>query len=413
MKKYFYITAGFLLSLIILFQGCSEEPLPSLYDSVTAGKPTPQIISISPDVAYAGVTHITVTGSNFSTVPEDNSVFFNGRPGKVLSATPDQLVVLPANVVSDSTPVKVSVRGADEFSNILKYKLIPAYAEVKRTTEAEHFTKDIVPFGLTTDAQGNVYTSVVMSTIGVGIKKISPSGTSFVTGEMVDFAPKGGETSFPRMNMWQNNTILAARRVTAVFEIVEGTAAKVFQSQGLTAINDIDFDQDLNVWAGGKGLFRITPSKQVKSFPYTDDIKSIRIFNNYVYILTTSGGSDLIRRLPINGEDLGPAEDVFNIGQAVPPDSADFKIEGTDFEIAADGDIVLGTTKKVNSILIVKPDGSYEPLYPVVIPDNTKVYAFDWGPGQYLYLTREADASKPQSIYRLSMQREGAPHYGR
>jgi hypothetical protein len=412
MKKSFYILI-LLLTAFSFYNGCSEDVTPSLYQTPDPKDP-PVINSVEPpNSALAGVSVVTINGANFSDDESRNTVFFNSEPGTVLEATPTQLKVRVPNISSDSLAIRVGVIGNLDFSNKMQYSLTPAYAPVKKSADAELFSKDVVPHGITTDAQGNIFVSVVEFSLGTGIKKISPSGTIIPVGELVNFAPKGGETFFNKLNMWQNNIIIGARRQPAVFEITEGVAAKPFATQGLKAIYDIDFDQSLNIWAGGKDLFRITPDKNIKSFNYTNDIKSIRIFNDYLYILTTVDSSDLIRRFRINSADeLGPVEDVFNITQTFPSEN-NIKILGTDFEFAADGDIILGTTKRVNPIVVVHPDGTSEPLYPGVVPDNTRVFAFDWDPGNYLYFTREASGTIIQSVIRLDMQKSGAPHYGR
>jgi len=390
MKKSFYLLIFVFAAAVTLYVGCSEDITPSLYQE-PGPTGTPAVTSVEPaNTALAGVSVITINGSNFPTDPSRVTVFFNSTPGTVMESTPTQLKVKVPGVYSDSIAIRVAVIGSPDFSNMFQYMLTPAYTELKKAEGVDLFSKDIIPYGITTDAQGNLFVSVVEFAIGKGIRKISPTGVITPVGEMVDFAPKGGETSFPKLNMWQNNTIIGVWRQAAIFEITEGQKPKVFVSQGLKAIYDIDFDQNLNIWAGGKGLFRVTPAKDVKSFPYTNDIKSIRVFNNYLYILTTADSSDQIKRFQIISSDsLGPAEDVLNIGATFLPDTGTTRIQGTDFEFAADGDIILGTSKKVDPIVVVHPNGTSEPLYPGVVPDNTRAFAFDWGPGKYLYFTRE------------------------
>lgn len=412
---------------LIFIQSCAEDPDPSLFGLIDPDVSVPVISTIDPlGQAVAGVTVVTITGSNFSDDASQLVASFNGVSGTILEATPTVLKVKVPNVIADSVAVRVSKIDAEPFSNLFQYRLTPALAEIKKNADgsSDIFSEDLIPNGLTTDAQGNVYTSVTEFNVNIGIKKITPSGLIIPFGTLIDFAPPGGSggTLFHRLNMWQNNTIIAARRVAAVFQVSEGVTASVFTSQVSGAsIYDIDFDQSLNVWAGGTGstqggpsLFRVTPSLEVKSFSYFSPIKSIRIFNNYVYIITTVNNEDLIKRFRIISSDsLGNPEDFFNIGQSVLPDSGTVKVTGTDFDIANDGDIIVGTTKNTNPIIIIHQDGSFEPLYPGVIPQGTRVFAFAWDSGQYLYFTREATTGKIQSILRLDMQKEGAPHFGR
>jgi len=421
MKKIFYFLI--ILTIVLLKTGCTNEVTPTLYPQGEESGLPPEISSIDPpNSALAGVSEITINGANFSPDPSLNIVYFNNEFGQIIQAAPNQLIVKVPNLVSDSVALRITKvnSGNENFSNTMQYQLTPSYAEVKRDIDVPLFTENLLPYGLTTDAQGNLYTSVVEFSVGIGIKKISPSGVIVPVGSLEDFAPKGGETSFNRLNMWQNNTIIGARRVTAIFQITQGTAASVFLS-GLTQSYDIDFDQDLNIWVGGRGLFRITPGKDLKSFDYPDDIKSVRVFNNHLYVLTTVDDEDLIRRFPIISSDsLGNPENIFNIGESVQPDTGVVLIEGTDFEIAADGDIIIGTTRGVDPIIVVHQDGTFESLYPGVVPQNSVVYQFAWAPGNYLYFTREekdvngdGEIDLLQLISRLDMQRDGAPQYGR
>ena len=60
---------------------------------------------------------------------KNNFVYFNGKPGTVLSATTSQLVVSAPNVVADTVFVKMTVLQSDKFSNIYQYKLVTAWEE--------------------------------------------------------------------------------------------------------------------------------------------------------------------------------------------------------------------------------------------------------------------------------------------
>jgi hypothetical protein len=431
MKKIIYYSLV-LLFISILGLGCENEITPSLYQQQDPGA-TPVIASIDPpNSALAGVSVVTINGSDFSSDPSMMIVYFNSEFGQIIQASPNQLLVKVPNLVSDSVAIRITKIGTERFSPMVQYQLTPAFAVIKKDLDVDLFTENITPYGLTSDAQGNLYTSVSEFNANIGIKKISPSGIIVPVGSLEDFAPPGGAggSFFYHLNMWQNNTIIAARRVAAIFQVKEGEVASVFASQLMqgTSMYDIDFDPNLNVWAGGRGsaqggpsLFRITPASEVKSFSYFNLIKSVRVFNNHLYVLTTVNGEDLIKRFPIiSGDSLGTAEDVLNISQSVLPESGTTNILGTDFDIAEDGDIIVGTTRNTDPIIVIHQDGSFESLYPGVVPQNTRVYAFSWGPDQYLYFTREerdvngdGTIDMLQLIARLDMQKQGATYFGR
>ena len=122
---YFAVVAMLIAALL---GGCKEYPPASLYQEKPSSGPS--VTSLTPsDSALGGVTTVTIAGSGFSTVKENNYVYFGSKTGTVLEATASQLRVLTPIFVSDSTPVKVAVQGMDLFSNAIAYKLKAAVLE--------------------------------------------------------------------------------------------------------------------------------------------------------------------------------------------------------------------------------------------------------------------------------------------
>ena len=118
-KKIIVLTS---LSLaFFFFASCTEDDItPSLTEIAPDPLAPPVIVSVDPpQEALAGITTLTITGNNFSATKENNSVYFNGLPGTVISSTSTQLEVVSAVVIADTVLVKVSVAGADQFSNTL------------------------------------------------------------------------------------------------------------------------------------------------------------------------------------------------------------------------------------------------------------------------------------------------------
>nr|HPG84865.1 IPT/TIG domain-containing protein [bacterium] len=174
-------------ALMIVLAGCDKDEYPpSLYDPDYVSKGAAVISSVNPSaLALSGVTEIVINGTNFSPVKENNLVFFNAEKGTVLEATESMLKVRAPIYASDSVALRIAVQGAVLFSNIWPYKLEPAQEPLVKFTTAE------VPYAVATDAEGNVYTSMVLSNAGAGVKKIAAGSDKFV-----DFAPKGGETYY-------------------------------------------------------------------------------------------------------------------------------------------------------------------------------------------------------------------------
>lgn len=402
------LLTGFLLFSLISLISCNEDPTPSLADLIGPSGANPQITSVEPpSQGLAGVTKIVINGSNFSADTSVNLVFFGTTRAKVLEASPSRLVVLAPNVLGDSLEIKVAAEG-DLYSNKVQYSLNPAILELQDGSGTPLFNDDRVPYAITIDKEGNLYVSTTEFGSGAGIKKITPSG------DLTDFAPKGGETFFANLKYGPGGILYTSRNVgtaTAIFQIEEGTAPKVFLSSaaGFGKINDFDFDSDTTIWAGGTGndfIYSITPAKIVTSFPFDEDVQSIRVFNNSLYILSTSGGSQSIWHLPINSSaSLGSAEKYFDVSGNLPAGVAASVIT-----FAADGDLYIGTNYK-DGIFVVHPDKSLESLYPGLVLPN--VYCFSWGLGNFLYYTRESTDSTNQSVFKLDMEKPGAPQYMR
>ncbi len=121
-----------LSAFILYFTGCENEYPDSIYNSSASFKPNPVITSILPDLAYAGVDTLEITGQNFSTNPEEMAIFFNGQKGEIVSATPTMIRAVPANIIGDSIKIQLSVDGALEFAFFDKYVLEPIMIQLRQ-----------------------------------------------------------------------------------------------------------------------------------------------------------------------------------------------------------------------------------------------------------------------------------------
>ncbi|MDP2362547.1 MAG: IPT/TIG domain-containing protein, partial [Ignavibacteria bacterium] len=379
MKKILYNTLKVLtvLSTALVFS-CSEDPTPSIYELPAGDLPTPVISGINPSTeALAGVTKITITGSNFVANPKYNLVYFNGRPATVLSATSTQLELIPPVVISDTVIVKIALAGGNpNFSNEINYKLKPAVAELY---PFDVITKGEMPYGITVDASENVYLSMAdMRTGGSGgkgIKKIDASGI------ISDFAPKGSESFFSTLNFGPDNAIYATRKAKGVIQVQAGSTPTTFLSTGIQqVIVDIDFDANDNIWAvcDSNLIYRITLSKQAKAFPYTGKARACKIVGDYLYVASLTNFKERILKFRIFSQDsLGLAEDVFDFSTVADT------LKITDIAISQDGDLYVGTDKPVDPIYILHPNNVVEVLYPGLI--NSSVFNLYWGNGNFLY----------------------------
>ncbi|MCK9209467.1 MAG: IPT/TIG domain-containing protein [Ignavibacteriaceae bacterium] len=404
------LLAAFVFVLVLVFWGCNEKNnVEPLYNPLFSNVLAPVITSVSPaDSAFAGVDEITITGSNFPDSASGMAVYFNNVIAKIISLDANKVIVKAPNLVKDTINIKISKFSADKLSNFFSYKLISA------TVVFKEFKFNDTPFSLTFDKLGNAYVSYTVDSVGTGVKKIAPDGT------ITDFAPKGAETSWSSMKFGQSGDLYAVRGVKGIFKIAPNTTAATWVSSanGIGTIVDFDFDKNGIMWAAGNNvsLYRVTQAKNVKPFSFNANIRSVRVFNNYLYVGGAKDGAEGVWRFPIvNSDSLGTVEPYYNYSTSYPTGT----IRGITF--SADGDLYIGTDG-VEIIVKVRPDKSSQVLFSGVLnpSDKCKFNSFFWrGSDVYLYLLRHAvnlndTATPPEAIIKVNTLNNlgGAPYYG-
>jgi hypothetical protein len=408
MKKIFYNTIRAIILLAAVFMNsCADDPTASLQGYPSQNLPAPVLSTVVPsDQALAGVTVITITGSNFSTDARNNRVYFNGVPGTTLSATTTQLTVKVPNVVSDTTLIRIAVVGAKDFSNSFQFKTLAAWEE--------YYPFDKIAeknYGIIIDNGNNLLVSIN----GKGIWKITPPPDTSKT----NYVPIGTYTGkWDNFRYGPGGELYGVRTARGVWKIVEGTSpGSPWASPTTGSINALEFDSNQNLWAlnSSNTIFRFKQDKTVTSFPFTGVLRAVRIFGDALYIAATKDNVEGVWKIPIlsNG-DLGTAELYFDIT------GIRLGAEITAIAFAADGDLIIGLDTGPNPIMVVNPDKTYEDLYPGVIGANSVISMY-WPPfGTSLYFVRgeELNTDDPpkiiisQTTLRVEMEKSGAPYYG-
>ncbi len=380
--------------------GCEADNVTSLFDPNAQVRPDPVITSVSPsDRAFAGIGILTITGQNFSGVPAENFIYFDDQPGAVQSASPTQLTVKAPVLVKNGVTLKVAVFKAAKFSNTISYNLEAAVANFFKFGEVEE------PWSLACDAQDNVYTSLLFTGLGAGVKKVTPAGLS-------DYSPKpsGSAARYIGMKFGPGGFLYGVTFERRISQIPAGGGTPVnwvVIANTALRLSDLDFDREGNLWAAGNvDLHRIRPDKNVKSFPFASTVRSVRIFNGAIYLAGSRDNAEKIWRVPIVSADaVGPEEEYFDF-------SAKYNGMALAITFAVDGDLYIGTDAP-ESIVIVHPDKSSEALYPGLFPSAG--ISFAWGTGDFLYITQQGNAASKiqQTILKANMLKKGAPYYGR
>lgn len=406
MKKLYKILTVISLLAVSFFYSCSEETAPSLYDpGKYQFKPDPVINNIDPPgSALAGVTVLTITGSNFSDVPGETSVYFNGVKGQIQNITPTQIQVKPPVVIADTVFVKVKVAGAINFSNSLVYKLTAAVVEVYKFDPNNGET----PWAIAFDNNKNLIVSVEGKGIWKFEGEVNPNKT---------YIPKGAETKWNTLRQFSNGDIYASKSLRGIWKLTQGitppNAPWVATPSG-TVLIDFDFDQNTNLWAVGSNnfIFRIKQDQTISQFPFQAQLRAVRVFNGALYVAGLKSGIEGVWRIPIDSNgDLGTEELYFNLSSNI----AGVKINSMTF--SADGDLFLGTDRNPDPVIIVKPNGTYQTLYDGVIPAKNIVSMY-WPDGNFLYVTREAEIDatsgqiiRTQTVLKIDIQKSGAPYF--
>ena len=400
MKKIYnllIIILGFVF--ITLLIGCSEDPEPSLYNLVTPAGASPTITSItsSTSTPLAGFSTLTINGSNFSQNVNENFVFFNGIKGTVISATATKIdVKSPASVFGDSIKVRVTVHKNENISNTFIYAIqnpinIPFPFDPK--------VGDI-PWAVTAFNNGDL----LVSLDGKGIKKISSR-------VMSDYIPKGAESYWNTIKLTSNGDVYGARNLRGVWKMLQNTPPAVAPwaiTPTGTRVWDFDWDQNFNVWAVGNNnvIIKVKPDLTSSTYNFVGNLRTVRYFNGYLYVAGARDNLEKVWRFVVDSNgNLGAEEEYFNLSARNPA------VTINTMTISADGFLYLGTNKKKDPIIEIKPDRTASDFYPGVVP-ATDVLSFYWPQGQFLYFVRKADTNMDQTIIRLNMLKNGAPNYG-
>ncbi|MBK7630392.1 MAG: IPT/TIG domain-containing protein [Ignavibacteriales bacterium] len=407
MKKIIYKTfiSLFLLSIVFI-NGCADDPTASLDGYPSANLPSPVLSTLEPSAqALAGITEITITGTNFSADARNNLVYFNGVPGTILSATPTELTVKVPNVVADTVMVKIAVVGAQDFSNQFQYKMVAAWEEYY--TSFDPIADKAYAFVF------NNAGDMLVSIENAGIKKINPQKV------LSDYIPKGNAQFWNCLKFGPNNELYGSRTINAIWKLAEAIAPAspwVALPAGVFA-KDVEFDQLSNMWVVGAAnkILRIDQNKVVTTYTVTGTYKSARVFNNSLYVAGNNGTTEGVWKIPIlSNSDLDVAnqELYFDLLQSYTG------ITAIAITFAADGDLIIGTDQDPDPLIVVHPDKSSEVLYPGVIKAG-KVLFLNWtSTSNSLYFTRDLKKDTAgkivfsQTVIRVEMQKPGAPYFG-
>ncbi|MFC1569275.1 IPT/TIG domain-containing protein [bacterium] len=375
---------------------------------------TPVIENVSPeDVAVAGISQIIINGQNFSTDASQNTVYFGNARVDVKQASANQLVVYRPNLAAENFAVKVAVEGSvmhGVFSPYSVESIGGLYVEAKTIGKAN---------AIAMASDGTLYLHVDKK----DLYRVTPLGDM----ELVidNTKPK----SVYDMKVGPDGYIYFARDRNYIQRaLLEGDGVeREFEDFGDGIRGNIkyfDFDINLNIFAGGAktGLFFIKSDGTNENLGiYNDfDIKSIRVFDNAVYVAALYTGEDTsIPEAGIWKTDITSADgQVGDLTLVLDWSSTgDFtETQFTDINFDEDGVLFVATDggpdNSLDPVLMVTLDGSVETFYKGGLLQGI-VYELMWSNDAALFYLRDIGDVNLYEIHRLDMAVNGAPEFGR
>ncbi|MCX6134987.1 MAG: IPT/TIG domain-containing protein [Ignavibacteriales bacterium] len=399
MRTFLQTTLLFVILVLglVLVSGCENPKTGSLYDATATSLPQPTITSVSPTgSAFAGMDTIVITGTNFSTALGDNSVLFNVTSAALLKTTATQITLKAPLVALDSVAIRVSVFGSPLFSNTYQYKLLAGMAKFGTFIATETATS------LAIDATGNLYSGFSSNGLEAGVAKFTAAGTRSV------YAPStAGVAIWSGLKFGPGGFLYAARNARAMYRFPAngGGSGAVYQALpvGVFAY-DFDFDQSGMMWIGGNNssIYRLDPNKVLTTFPFVGQIRSVRVYNGYLYFSAKTDAGEKVWRAQISTSSLGTPEVYFDFGAVYPTNIANC------ITFSSDGILYIGTDSP-DGILVVNPDKSYSAPFSAYSALYTSSISFlTWGAGNDMYASSSAGV-----LMKVTVRgKKSAPYYG-
>ena len=181
-------------------------------------------------------------------------------------------------------------------------------------------------------------------------------------------------------------------------------------------MTDLDFDSNGNLFAGGTGSIidvvdinddggLTSGVTEVKNLD-TLDVISLRVFNDHLYVLTTTVSSDqAIYKMQIldDSGSLGDMELVFDWSAYTNKLSS-----ALCFTLSEAGDLFVGSDSDVQPLTYIQ-NGNASGFYSSIL--TAPITYMAWGNSNYLYLINKTEETN--RVQRVDTRMSGADYYGR
>ena len=393
------------MPISLLIFSCEDPNYPeNIWDEDDQGNASPSISSVEPEAAFAGIDTLTISGQNFSENTSENLVYFNNMLGEVINATSTSLRVITPNLVSDSVQIRVAVQGAFLFADHSSlYKLTAAVLDYG---PFDQFT-DI--FSLDLDRDENL----IVSMDG------TPNAEFWIVDTNQDSAVwSGALAKGSGMKLGPTGSVYFVNYQRFLYKDEQGTPkenSEIFKRLNGNA-TDLDFDSYGNLFVGGAGSMvdvvdindddgltsGVTEAKNLDTL----DILSLKVFNDYLYVLTTTVTSDqAIYKMQIldDSGSLGDLELVFDWSAYTNKLSS-----ALCFTLSESGDLFVGSDSDDQPLTYIQ-NGNASGFYSSILTAPISYMA--WGNSNYLYLINKTEETN--RVQRVDTRMSGADYYGR
>lgn len=406
-------TAASAAVIYVLFTlGCELDAPPSIYNDTFKGNPPPAITSIDPATgSISGVTQLRIVGTNFSPVDSLNHVFIDTVEAVIDSASSTEIYVnAPKGVVGVNMKVKVTVDGAFKFAEYY-YTIEPVAREYGMFNDVDNV------ISITVDRNENLYAQLTVDGSNVKILKFDAGGNKTVYAKGPFNVPK-----ISQMRMGPDGYLYCQRSASnQLYRVRPGgfDSTELFVTLPITRGSFLDFDSLGNAYIGGRTNVSIAvllansqTMRTVGNFS-SYEIRGIRVFQGYVYLLAIVTGKKGVFRAKITSSDgnLGAVDTVCNL--SLVPGFGTKELMG--FDIAANGDVLVGGDHS-DPIYRIR-NGAATPLYSGLL--SRPASDIVWGTGKYIYVNRNANVSSVsldgvvKRVMKVITDTNGAPNFGK
>jgi len=399
-RKFFikYLITFFVLSFVF---ACTKYEEPGLInDPNKTYSKSPVVTGVIPkDSAIAGVREIIISGTDFATGGGDTTwVYIGGKPAKIKSISSDRIVIYRPALADDKygKPIHISVLNPNALgtAKITNYKL---EQPVIRYGNFSNYIYNL--FAVEVDRQENLFIATrryVLKFDGREITQSPQLTNDFARITDLKFGP-GGYLYIPvdkadiyRMDVstWKTEKYVTLPNVTS----------------------RIDFDEKGNLYtAKANGIYVVNPDKNIISTQKLNGITivELRVYNGFVYAASSSA----LYKIPIldSKGNLGEPQLVIDIKSYPEFSNCDL----SSFTISNDGSIYLCLKNHPSySIFVLEKDNTITPFYvDNILPQ--RVDQIIWGNSRFVYLNRGTLLKDSVRVYKMGMDKNGAPYLGR